>query len=107
MDRYNQMERRTQLSKIQKPSDRRSDKADKVDRKREQLRGKESVRKRRTDGDKEEKGNMEKKEVGEDIGRHRGRGVVRTSHTRRARFGGWGQWGGNSQEAWEVVSDLS
>lgn len=35
-----------------------------------------------------------------------GRGVVRTSHTARVRFWGWGGRGGNSQEVWEVVSGV-
>lgn len=35
-----------------------------------------------------------------------GQGVVRTSHTGRLRFGGWGLRGGNIQEVWEVVSGV-
>lgn len=69
-----------------------------VDRKREQLgekevSGKEAERpdhhKGQMEREKEGKGNMEKRETGRTL-ENTGRGVVRTSHIGRGKFGGWG-----------------
>ena len=92
-DRYSQREREDTDAKESETKN-----MTEVDIKREQLgekevSGKEAKRpdhhKRQMEKEKEGKGNMEKRETGRTLEKT-GRGVVRTSHIGRGKFGGWG-----------------